>query len=498
MKGQELFRKFRDLEREIHAYNHVLSLLYLDSVTAAPSDTAAERGETLAYFTKKQYELTAGEATVELVQNLKEHSDELSDVEKRELEVFSEELDYLSKIPCEEYVEYQTLINDSENVWHKAKLENDFASFAPYLERIVDTTRRFSKYYKPELDPYDVCLDQYEPGLSRKTADTFFSELRSKIVPLLAETQKKAQPQNVFLFKHYPIELQRKLSDELMRLLTIDRTHCAIAETEHPFTLEFNRNDVRITTHYLEDNVASSMYSVIHEGGHALYELGSGKEYEMTALSGGCSMSMHESQSRLFENVIGRSLPFLSAVYPTMQSLFPEQLKGVDCTAFYRAVNRAEPSLIRTEADELTYSLHVMVRYELEKALMDQTLRVSDLPEAWSTLMREYLGVTVPNDTLGVLQDSHWSGGMIGYFPSYALGSAYSAQIMATLERELDVPALLAAGNLLPITKWLEDRLYRHGRRYKPSELLEKVTGKAFDPSFYTDYLTKKFTEIYR
>ena len=490
-------QKFRALQREIHAHAHVLNLLYLDAVTAAPSDTAAERGETLAYFTKKQYELTAGDATKELIASLCASRENLTEREARELDVFRESLDYISSIPCEEYIEYQKLLNDSESVWHRAKNENDFASFAPYLEKIVASVKRFANYYKPDCDPYDVCLDQYEAGLTKKTADAFFSALREKIVPLIAEISQKPQPDNSFLFKSYPIELQRRFSDALMQTLTLDRAHCAIAETEHPFTLEFNRNDVRITTHYHEDNLASSMYSVIHEGGHALYELGSGEEYEYTCLAGGVSMGIHESQSRLFENVIGRSREFISSIYPTLLSLFPTQLSGVTPDAFYRAVNRAEPSLVRTEADELTYPLHVMVRYELEKSLMDGSLSVSDLPSAWNDKMQQYLGISVPDDTRGVLQDSHWSGGMIGYFPSYALGSAYSAQIMEKMQSELNVPELLAKGDLKPITAWLGDRLFRHGKRYTPSALLESVTGAPFDPSYYVGYLTKKLRDVY-
>ncbi len=497
MDIRKKFNEFRALQRKLHAYSHVLNLLYLDAVTAAPSGATAGRGETMEFFNRDVYELSAGERTKELIAALKENKSALTECEQRELAVFSEELDYLSCIPMDEYVAYQNMLNEAEAAWHKAKIENDFPAFAPYLEEIFSTTKRFSLYYKPNVNPYDVRLSMFERGLDRKTADSFFSALRTELVPLIAQTQEREQVRSDFLFRAYPIEAQRRFSEKLMRALTIDPAHCAIAETEHPFTLEFNKKDVRITTHYHEKDVASSMYSVIHEGGHALYELGSGDEYEYTALAGGVSMGIHESQSRLFENMIGRSREFIHYLFPTMLELFPTQLADVSAEDFYRAVNRAEPSLIRTEADELTYSLHVMVRYELEKAVMAGDLSVRELPLAWHDLMKSYLGVEVPDDTRGVLQDSHWSGGSIGYFPSYALGSAYSAQIMARMKREIPVKDLLSRGELAPITGWLGEHLFRHGKRYEPKELLLRVTGEEFSPQYYTDYLREKFADIY-
>ncbi len=238
------------------------------------------------------------------------------------------------------------------------------------------------------------------------------------------------------------------------------------------------------------------MFSVIHEGGHALYDMGSADELAYTNLDGGVSMGIHESQSRFYENIIGRSREFVEYIYPKMQELFPTQLAGVTSEAFYRAVNKGEPSLIRTEADELTYSLHVIIRYELEKKLMDGSLQVADLPAAWNALYKEYLGVDVPDDTHGVLQDSHWSGGSIGYFPSYSLGSAYGAQMLSVMEKELDVKALVARGEIAPITAWLREHIHRHASMYEPMDLFEKTCGK-FDPQYYIDYLEKKYTALY-
>ena len=276
-----------------------------------------------------------------------------------------------------------------------------------------------------------------------------------------------------------------------MALLGIDRSRCAISETEHPFTTSTSRDDVRITTHYHEKAFLASMYSVIHEGGHAHYELGLPEKYQRTILSDAPSLGLHESQSRFYENLIGRSEGFLSLVAPALRSHFPEMMEGVSDRELFLAANYVEPSLIRTEADQVTYPLHIMVRYELEKQLVEGTLSTADLPGAWNALYREYLGVSVPNNRTGVLQDTHWAGGMFGYFPTYALGSAYASQFLNAMEKELDVSALIARSDLAPITRWLNDRVHRFGHLFGPGELLEKATGEAFNPAYYTAHLKR-------
>ena len=299
------------------------------------------------------------------------------------------------------------------------------------------------------------------------------------------------------MHRSYPVEIQRVFSDYLMEVLGLDRSHCGIAETEHPYTTNFNNKDVRITTHYYENDLASSMYSVIHEGGHALYELGADDRYNYTALSGGVSMGIHESQSRFYENIIGRSRAFIKYIFPKVKELFPEQLADVDEELFYRAVNKAQPSLIRTEADELSYCNHVMVRYEIEKQLIAGTLPVSKVPEEWNRLYKEFLGIDVPNDRMGCLQDSHWSGGSIGYFPSYALGSAYGAQMLHVMEKELgDIYADVEKGDLSKVTGWLKENIHAHASFKKPGDLFAAVCGE-FDVNHYMEYLTGKFTELY-
>ena len=479
------------------AYNHALGVLYLDATTAAPSDTWEGRGKTMEIMSRITYDLETKPENGELLTYLESHLGELDDQTRREVEVMRKGYDQIHRIPGEEYVAYSVLVNDAEAVWEKAKNENDFAAFAPYLEKIVGYNRKFAGYYNPQMAPYDALLNEYEEGLNTATLDAFFAQLRETIVPLIEKIKAVPQIEDGFLFKHYPVEVQRKFSDYLMEVMGMDRSHCGIAETEHPYTTNFNNKDVRITTHYYEDNLVSSMFSVIHEGGHALYELGTDDKYNYTALSGGVSMGIHESQSRFYENIIGRSRAFVNAIFPRVKEFFPEQLEGVDAEQFYRAINKAQPSLIRTEADELTYCLHVMVRYEIEKQLIGGTLEIADVPKEWNRLYKQYLGVDVPSDREGCLQDSHWAGGMLGYFPSYALGSAYGPQMLKVMEEELgDIWTDVANGDLSKVTAWLKENIHRHASFVKPGQLFERVCGK-FDAKYYTDYLTKKYTELY-
>ncbi len=479
------------------AYDHALSLIMLDASTSAPSDSWEGRGKTMEVLSRVTYDLETNAENHEWLSVLEAHAEELTPVQNRQVQVIRKNYDLTNKIPAEEYVEYNVLLNDAQNVWEKAKNNDDFASFAPYLEKIVAFNIKFAGYYNPSLSPYDALLNEYEEGLTMETLDAFFAQLRQAIVPLVAKIKKAEQIDDSFLNQKFPIEQQKEFSKYLMEVLGLDRRYCGIAESEHPFTLNFNNKDVRITTHYHEENFTFSMFSVIHEGGHALYELGADDSYNYTALSGGVSMGIHESQSRFYENLIGRSEAFVHTIFPKVKELFPEQLKDVDEVMFYRAVNKAQPSLIRTEADELTYANHVMVRYEIEKQLISGTLEIQNVPAEWNRLYKEYLGVDVPNDKMGCLQDSHWSGGAIGYFPSYALGSAYGAQMLHKMREDIgDIYPDVAKGDLSKVTEWLREHIHRHASFKKPGALFEEVCG-TFDAKYYTDYLTEKFTKLY-
>lgn len=496
MQLTQVLQDLKKLQETMHAYNHAQGVIYLDSATCAPRGSAQARSVTLGILSEKAYQLFVNDETRALLTELAGHKAELTPAQARQVELLTEDLDKMTRIPIEEYVAYTQLTNEAENCWYTAKEQNDYASFRPYLEKLVDFNRRFAAYKDAAKPAYNVLLDEYEKGMDMDTLDRFFAALRQDIVPLLAQVKDKPL-EDGFLYKHYPQAQQALLSKELMEVMGLDPQFFALATSEHPFTTGFNRTDVRITTHYHEDALASSLFSVIHEGGHALYDHGVAEEYQYTCLADGASMGVHESQSRFYENIVGRSEAFAEFLLPRLQKLFLRQLEGISPRDFYRAVNKAQPSLIRTEADELTYSLHVMVRYELEKRLFAGTLDTRDLPGAWNALYKEYLGVDVPSDTRGVLQDTHWAGGMFGYFPTYALGSAYSAQILHAMEKEIAVEDLVRKGQLAPLTAWLGENIHRHGRMLDPGKLLEAATGEPFDAKYYVAYLTKKMKDVY-
>jgi len=497
MELNTAIEKYYKLQAKLAAYGHAMSLIYYDGSTTAPKDTAANRGRALSVLSEESYLLSTGKETVELLEFLDDHKKELSEKDARSVYLALKDIREMQKIPMDEYIEYQEVLVEADDVWHRAKEENNFAMFFPCLVKIFDFEKRFARYCAPDMHPYNYCLNKYEDGLTMEKCDKFFAALKSRIVPLIKKIGEKEQIDDSCIYGSFPASEQESFGLALMDVMGIDKGHCGLATTEHPFTTSLgSHHDVRITTNYKEDNFASSMFSVIHEGGHALYDMNSADELAYTNLDGGVSMGIHESQSRFYENLIGRSREFAEYIFPTVKKCFPS-LEKYTAEDFYRAINKVEPSLIRVEADEVTYALHVMIRYELEKAVMNGDITVLDLPREWNRLYKEYLGVDVPSDKDGVLQDSHWSGGAIGYFPSYALGSAYGAQFLKKMRETVDVEKCLETGDFAPINEWNKENIWKHGCRYTPAELLDRILGEPFDPYVFTDYLEKKYGEIY-
>lgn len=489
--------RLRETEAKIAALNHAMGLLYTDGVTVAPQESSAGRAQTMGILSGMQYEVQTSERFYILLKELEAHKEELDPQVRREVHVLLRDAERTRKIPSEEYIAYARLVSEAEDVWAAAKRENSYERFAPFLEKIVAFHRREAELWEPDKDPYDVLLDTFEEGLTMEALEQFFTTVRSGIVPLLKKIAAVGQTDYPFAQQFYPASDQAVLSRKLMQLEGLDTLRCILGETEHPFTDAYNNKDVRITTHYYENDFISSIYSVLHEGGHAIYEMGCDDVYNYTTLFGGASMGMHESQSRFYENIIGRSRAFAGPLLKVCKEVFPNQLADVTEEQFYHAVNRAEPSLIRTEADELTYPLHIMVRYEIEKKLIHGELNVKDVPCVWNDLYEEYLGIRPKTDAEGCLQDVHWAGGSIGYFPSYALGSAYGAQMVKRMERDLpDLWTDIAEGDLSKATKWLREKIHRYSALYTPAELMQQICG-GFDATDYVEYLQHKFTEIY-
>ena len=498
MTLNEAIAKLDELEKSTYALNHAQSILYVDGDTVAPKNSWKGRGMALAYLTELAYKQLVNPETGEMLETILQHKEETDEVTFRKAELLKENYDEYNILPMEEFVAYQELTNESGAVWHDAKEKSDWDLFAPYLEKIVAFRRRFASLKDPSKPAYDVLLDQFEKGASMESLDPFFRTLREDLSPVIKEVAAREKPVPAFMKGPWAVNDQRLFSRKVMALEGIDPLNCTLGETEHPFTDSTNKWDVRITTHYYENDPFSSMYSVIHEGGHALYELNIRDDLQFSNLANGVSMGVHESQSRFYENLIGRSRAFCTPLLKIMKEVFPEQMKGVTEEELYSAIHLSKPSLIRTEADELTYSLHVMIRYELEKAMIAGDLKVCDIPGEWNRLYKEILGVDVPDNKRGCLQDSHWSFGGIGYFPSYALGSAYGVQMLGQMEKDIDVWTTVEKGDLAPVTAWLTDKIHQYGSLRKPQELLPAAMGGPLDAAVYTGYLKKKFGELYR
>lgn len=386
----------------------------------------------------------------------------------------------------------------SNEAWRTARPANDFAAFRPFLEAQVDYARRAADYYGYAEHPYDALLEGFEPGLTTAEVRRVFEVMRPAQVELVRRIAERPAPQADFLTREVPETAQEAFGMRVAADFGYDTQRGRVDVAPHPFETSFGRDDVRITTRYDRRFFPQALFAIFHETGHALYEQNVAPELARTPLSSGCSNVFHESQSRLWENLVARSPAFWRHYFPLLKETLGGVLDDVDCGALVRAINRVEPSLIRVEADEVTYNLHIILRFELELALVSGQLAVADLPAAWNERMEEYLGVRPPDDRDGAMQDTHWSTGSLGYFPTYALGNVMGAQIFASLGRDLpDVEGLIEAGDFPPLLAWLSDRVYRHGRKYLPAELALKVNGAPLDPQPYLEYLRGKFGDLY-
>ncbi len=419
-----------------------------------------------------------------------------------------EAYDIARSIPVELVGEIAALKATSQQVWAAAKTASDFASFAPYLQRMLDLTRRMADAIGWAEHPYDALLLRYEPGMTARRLQALFESLKAGLLPLLRQIGDRSDAVRAdFLDRDYPEEAQRAFALETSQAFGYDLTRGRLDRSAHPFEISFTRQDVRITTRYNRRYAPMAIFGTLHETGHALYEQGVDPSLSRSVLTtdlldlyavGGTSYGTHESQSRLWENLVGRSRAFWRLHFPRLQSHFPQQLADVDAEAFYRAVNRVRPSLIRVEADEVTYNFHIMLRVEIEMALLEGTLKVADLPEAWNAAVQAYLGLTPPDDGRGVLQDIHWSTGLFGSFPTYTIGNVMSAQFFAAARR--DLPGLddaLTRGDYAPLRGWLTEHIYRHGHAFSPEELLIRSTGCGLTVEPYLAYLGEKFGELF-
>lgn len=491
-------KEFLEYVKKMSAYNEALALIYWDLRTGAPKKGIEQRSEVIGMLSSEVFKMSVSEEMAAYIADLT--GKDISEISQKALEECQKNYDRNKKIPAEEYKEYVILQSKAECVWEEAKAASDFAMFQPYLEKLVEITKRFINYWGYNGNKYDTLLDMYEPGVTVDILDRVFGELRSKLVPLVKQVaNSQNKPRTKFLFETFPEENQRQFSVKILKQIGFNFEAGRLDKTVHPFATGLNPGDVRVTTRYDEQDFRTAVFGTIHEGGHAIYEQNIAKELIGTPLCTGTSMGIHESQSLFFENFVGRSYSFWRHNYDLLKKYSNGQFNQISLDEFYRAINESKASFIRIEADELTYPLHIIIRYEIEKSLFNDEIDVKDLPALWNEMYEKYLGIRPENDAEGVLQDVHWAGGSFGYFPSYALGYMYAAQFKNKLVEELpDFDQLLEKGNVLPIKEWLNKNIHQYGKMKKPLEILQDVTGEGLNAQYLIDYLNEKYRGVYR
>ncbi len=486
----------RETLKEAKVYEHAGAVLSYDQETICPPAAMEEQGETMAFLWTKAYECIKRQEFMEAVKRLAEDLPEDS-FDRALIKSLYREQKKFEHITPEQNHAYSLAYNKAFVRWLEAKEKADFSVFAPELEEVRRIElEKISLREEKKDTPYDSLLDDYEPGITSKDLDDCFGACKDRLVPLLKRIQ--AGPKQIrtdFMEREVSDEAQVKMADWLLRTMGFDFERGAFTTSEHPFTSGLAKNDVRVTTHYYKNSFASSMYSIIHEGGHALFEQLAPAENHDHYLEDK-TMGQHESVSRFYENLLGRSRAFVHLVWPKALELFPEALSDVTEEELYLALNTVTPSLIRTESDEFTYTFHIIIRYEIEKAIVNDQIPVDQIPALWKQKYREYLGVEPANDREGALQDMHWTGGF-GYFPAYALGNMYNAMYYKTMQKDLDVEAALAAGDFAKINGWMAEHVFAKADRQDAKEWLTEITGENFSPDAFLDYLEAKYTAIY-
>lgn len=491
--------EFKKYISKVIYLNNAINIISWDSMVNMPRKSVEYRSEIRGYLSSEGYKLLTSDKVKEFIEYFDKNVDQLDQVSKVAVMQLKDNYEMTKKIPDKEYEEYSKESAISLAIWEQAKNKSDFNIFKPHLKKVVDFNKKFAEYWGYEGNKYNALLHNYENGMTTEKLDKLFGEMRDGIISVLDKIKKSGyKPRTDFFTKKFTKDEQEEFSKFVLSKMGYDYEGAGrIDEYTHPFTTSFGNKDVRITTCYYENDFRSALFSCIHEGGHAIYEQDIPDELQEVFLENVPSMGLHESQSRFYENILGRSKAFWKYFYPEAQKRFP-QFNGVSFEEFYDGINYVEPSLIRTEADELTYGLHIIIRYEIERMIINDEITVDELPEVWNKKYKEYLGVEPSSDAEGILQDMHWAEGSFGYFPSYALGNLYGAQLLSRMEK--DIPNMydeIEKGNLNCVHEWLKDNVHKYAATYKPTELIKKVTGEEITSKYFIDYLNKKFDEIY-
>lgn len=499
------FSNLLEMSRKVHTLRGISALLEWDKETYMPPGAALARAEQLELVASLIYqEQTSPRYAKALSKLIDIQTGNICDKslpaqQKAALREWREDYVRLKALPQSFVEEFARLTGEASHVWVEARENDSFTRFAPYLDKIVQLCRKKAELLGYEDHPYDALLDCFEPGMRTKTLDPLFKKLRKPLTKLVQDISTARQIDNSFLFGRFSHKKQLDFSHKLLADMGYPKEFGRLDFSAHPFSTAMHATDSRVTTRIHHSGLLSNILSTLHEGGHSLYELGLPRDFWGSPLGEAVSMGIHESQSRWWECLIGLSKPFWKHFLPPLKQQFPKQLEGVPLNRFYRAINKVEADLIRVEADEVTYCLHVMLRYELERDMIAGTLAVRDLPEAWNEKMQNYLGIIPPNNSNGCLQDVHWSIGAIGYFPSYALGNLYSAQFFEAFTKEHpNWEKRLEKGELLFIKTWLNEKIHLHGRTYPAEDLVKRVSGKSLSATPYINYLNNKYSEVYK
>lgn len=481
---------------DVNALNAAMAMMDWDQQTYMPKGGANARAEHTSILARMAHEAFVSEETQRALEEAAKEVVPGTDDEAM-IRIVQRDMKLRTKFPSELVARKSKLSAEGHEAWVEARSDNNFAKFAPILEELFEITKEEANLLGYQDHIYDALIDMYEEGATHAQCQSIFDEIRGPIVQLVKEIKDSPhQPDDKFLYGEWPNEKQRAFTEWLLKEIGFDLERGRQDTAPHPFCTGWSIGDIRLTTRF-KDYLPSSIFGTLHEAGHGMYEQGSPMAWDRTPLAGGVSLGVHESQSRLWENIVGRSEAFIGWMRPTFANYFPE-LGNADTKSLYRSINKVEPSFIRVEADEVTYNLHIMVRFEVECAVLEGKLAIKDMPDFWNSKYEEYLGITPRTDSEGCLQDVHWSMGSIGYFPTYTMGNLLSYQFWNCLEKDLgDTDTLIASGNFKPILSWLVDKIYRHGAKIPPQELVPMVTGKAMGAADYLSRLSEKYRNVY-
>lgn len=491
------YQLFKEQTEKIADLGYAISVLSWDQETYIPEKGVKHRAQQMSTLAGMAHELKTAEERGELLALL-QNDDTLNEIEKSNVQIAWKDYKKSIKLPKDFVVRLSKATSSAFHSWLHAREKNNFNLFVPELEKMVALQREKAEIYGYEEHPYNALMDDYEEGAKVSEIDALFADVKTRLSPLIKEIFAKEKPNNDFMYQFFPHQKQWDYGMGILEQMGYDLKAGRQDVSEHPFTTSFSPLDVRVTTRVEENNFYDMLWSCIHEGGHALYEQGLSPEQYGMPCGSAVSLGIHESQSRLYENNVGRSKEFWSHNYPKLQALFPENLRAVALEDFYKGINIVQPSLIRTDADELTYHFHIMIRYEMEKKLIEGSIEAKDLKEIWNAAYKEYLQVDVPSDKEGVLQDVHWSHGGFGYFPTYSLGSFYAAQFyQKAAADDTNMESAIAKGDLQPILGWMRQHIHQHGRRFDAQTLCKKATGEGLDFSYFLAYARRKYAAIY-